>query len=357
MKITSKQLSKIILTALLALSGAWQFAGAAEMPVYPESKQAFAPISARSEAAWQRHLDSLAGQTIQPACRPYRLAAQGRRRGSVVLLHGFSACPQQYWDIAPDLAAQGFDVFAPLMPGHGRVWSEQGPQARIPRLDDIAGVPSDADYGNYRELALLAADLVRDDSGRRQVIGLSVGGLVAAAALTVPGAFDRGLLVTPLFDITAPYNWQLPLLSGLGGATRSEWGPGCEVERGRGRGGYCQFTLGQLRASQRFGNETLAGLADVTATVQLAGVEGDGNANSDSIASAARRLPFASACLYRRGANHSLFSRFDAPDEDKFWLPAFKRQLLRFTGDGRFFDQEQPPGLALEAGLPRCRID
>ena len=54
---------------------------------------------------------------IQAGCEPLKIAASESavvKRGLVILLHGFSACPQQYNELAPQLANAGFDVLAPL---------------------------------------------------------------------------------------------------------------------------------------------------------------------------------------------------------------------------------------------------
>jgi len=52
----------------------------------------------------------------------------------------------------------------------------------------------------------------------------------------------------------------------------------------------------------------------------------------------ARAIPNAEACFFEPGVNHSLISRFDAPDEDKFWLPAVESQIARFVATGEPFD-------------------
>lgn len=330
---------------LMIWSPAW-----AAKPDFPVPVGNFAPLSAPSEQIWQNHLTQVAQQPIQAACRPFRLPAAGRRRGSAVLLHGFSACPQQYWDVAPMLAEAGFDVFVPLLPGHGLVYQQE--QARF--VDQVDAMPTDPEHGRYRDFALSLADLLSGENGRRLLIGLSVGSAVGAEALSLrPAAFDRALLMAPLFDVVAPQNLYLPPLNLLFASRLAEWGPGCELERAGGRGGYCQFRLTHLRATQLLGLAALDRMNQIRATVQIVGVEGDGAANNAAIAAGVRHLNFGSGCLYRRGANHSLFSRYDAPDEDKFWLPDLERQVLRFATTGEFFATEQR---AYDAGLPRCLI-
>jgi hypothetical protein len=50
--------------------------------------------------------------------------------------------------------------------------------------------------------------------------------------------------------------------------------------------------------------------------------------------------------------NHSLLSRFDSPDEDKYWIPAVLEQAIRFAAEGRNFDRAGSGGVA---GYPLCR--
>lgn len=51
----------------------------------------------------------MSNYTLQPGCTPFRVASSPAEqyKGVVVLLHGFSACPQQFLDLAPLIAGQG----------------------------------------------------------------------------------------------------------------------------------------------------------------------------------------------------------------------------------------------------------
>ena len=58
---------------------------------------------------------------IQTDCLPKQWPADSSvtYKGTVMLLHGFTACPQQYFETQAYLTAQGYNVLAPLLPGHG----------------------------------------------------------------------------------------------------------------------------------------------------------------------------------------------------------------------------------------------
>lgn len=341
------------LFGLLALSpaaSALEIAKLDTRPGFPTSEIPFKPISARSERVWNEHLKAI-GENLQPGCRPFRLPAQGPRQGSIVLFHGFTACPQQFWGLAPQFAAAGYDVFAPLSPGHGRNFV----QSASGIADQMQLMPADDNYPEYIRFAKQMSDLLRDDPQRHLTGGVSVGATLAMSAMVQePWLYDRAFLAAPLFEVVQPQNRLLPAFNFLFGSQQGDWGPGCEGERASGRAGYCQFLFGHVRASQRFGLETLAKLSTVPTRIQLIGVEGDKTADTRAMGQAVQRLPFAKGCLYAGGANHSMLSVYDVPDENKFWLPSLERQLLRFVSQSEFFDEIQPP---VEAGLPRCKLE
>lgn len=329
-------------------------AQAATLPTpakFPFAQAPFKALSPQAEAIWQAHLAVVHQAPIQSACEPFRLQARGAiRRGSMLLLHGFTACPQQYWDIGQMLADAGFDVIVPLLPGHGQVYRLKDGQV----ADDLSRMPKDQAYRVYQDFGVQMSEMLRAEPERRLIGGLSLGGVVAATALErLPGFYTRALLFAPVFDVVRPSNLYIAPVNVFLPEFLTSWGPGCENERAGGRGGYCQFTPAMVRAMQLVGKEALEKVADVTTTVQMVGVEADGAADNVALGRAARRFPFVRSCLFRQGANHSLLSRYDVPNENKFWLPSLEKQFLAFAIDDDFFETEPGGG---EEGLPRCRI-
>ncbi len=334
----SKALLALALTLLPALSAA------AGLPTLPPTARLSPHLS--DPPAWRAHLRSVGQTPLQAACQPFFVPARGERRGTVLLFHGYSACPQQYWELAERLAQAGMAVYAPLLPGHGLP-----PRLAAGQWHDVSEpLPTAADWERYQTLAGQLAQVMPTD-GLRVVVGLSVGGAVAASALAqAPERFDRALLLSTLFDVRAPENLLLPLLGALAPGFATDWGPGCEQERAGGRGGYCQFRLQHLDAIQRFGQSAFATLSQVQVPVQLVGVEADGTANNATQLAAAQRLPQARICFWSKGANHSLLSRHDSPRENKFWLPGLLAQTERWIVQGEFF---QTAGASAE-GPPLC---
>lgn len=324
------------------------------LPLMPEEGQ-FKDLAPAADKIWQDHIASLANQPIQKACQPFRVAAKGKPKGAALLFHGFTACPQQYWELAGLLSDKGYDVFVPLLPGHGRVYAtktDKNGKSKV--MDDFSKLPGDADYTTYKQQAADMTAMVKDRPGEKLVAGLSLGGVVAASAMTqAPEVFAKALLMTPLFDVVEEKRPYLPSANAVLPSHLVEWGPNCELERKGGRGGYCMFQIRHIRAAQRLGEESLATISQVPTRIQIIGVEGDAAANNAALAKAAKKLKHGNACLYMPGVRHSMLSRYDAPDDRKFWLESMQAQILRFTETGRYFDATSP---AHEFGLKRCYI-
>jgi hypothetical protein len=94
-------------------------------------------------------------------------------------------------------------------------------------------------------------------------------------------------------------------------------------------------------------------VAAISTPVQIAGVEKDGAADDGATVTAGQSIPDANLCFFRTPANHSLLSKFDAPHEDKFWLPSLTEEAIAFITDGTPFQTGAP---STEASFPRCFI-
>jgi len=316
-------------------------------PVPPQAR--FSPDFDQDPPAWIQHLtQSDFYSPLQNSCKPFYLPPQGQRKGTVLLFHGYSACPQQFWELGPQLAAQGFAVYVPLLPGHGRLSRQEGGKW----IDEPSDLPTEITWRRYEQHAYQIAQVMPKE-GIRAVMGLSLGGAVAASALIqAPERFDRGILGAALFDINPPSDSFLPPLVALMPEYPAKWDDSCEVERAGGRGGYCQFRLRALRGMQRLGQETLARLHEVKVPIQIVGVEKDGTASNGAQKEASQRLPHNQICLFEKGANHSLLSRFDSPFEDKFWIAPLNTMSLHFIEHGNYFETAES---ATELGLMRCK--
>lgn len=127
--------------------------------------------------------------------QPFRL--RGGNRGCL-LLHGFAGTPPEVRGLGEHLAAQGYDVLAPLLAGHGLT-----PEAMArTRWSDWVRSAEDA----YRSL--------RTDCEEVFVAGQSLGGTLAlhlAATRPVSGLITMGAMGSPRFF----KDWRLRVIGGL----------------------------------------------------------------------------------------------------------------------------------------------
>lgn len=115
----------------------------------------------------------------------------GRTPLAVVLFHGFTNNPAQYAQFAPMLYERGANVFIPRLPEHG---DRDRMTTRLTKLSAEALLAS----------ANEAVDIARGLGERVAVLGISMGGILAAyfaqfrdIALAVPVAPDFALLQLP----------------------------------------------------------------------------------------------------------------------------------------------------------------
>jgi carboxylesterase len=102
--------------------------------------------------------------------------------------HGFTASPAQFQPLGDKLHRAGYNVVAPLMPGHGRAgdWSKDNPP------------PLPEDPKEYLQFSLQWLNLAKQMGDKVVVAGLSGGGTLASwLAYEKPNDIDRTLLFAP----------------------------------------------------------------------------------------------------------------------------------------------------------------
>jgi carboxylesterase len=109
---------------------------------------------------------------------------------AVLLLHGLYRSPADFQRLAPRLEAAGFDVYAPLLPGHGR------------KPDDLDGAWAD----DYRKAARKGFDELAAKHARVAVVGGSMSSALALllAAERKPAAM---VLASPYLGHLATPSW------------------------------------------------------------------------------------------------------------------------------------------------------
>lgn len=310
-------------------------------------------------AGWQAYLDWESELPFQDGCTPFlRPVDDGvEYRGTIVFLHGFSACPQQYYELAGLLAAAGYRSVVPLLPGHGR------PFPAVDR-DDSGALPGPLSWRRvYEAFADRINRIMSHADGERAIAGLSGGG---AAALYMNdrarGLYDRSLVMAPFLSIAGgrPVNGAtvmigvIPALNQLS-ATPFGSADSCIAKRRQGKASYCKWQIRHVAGMRALGTDVRRRLSrnPLPVRMQIIGVSNDdsvSNRRIEELATAQRRTGNTSACFYPVGIPHSMFSRFDHPGEDMYWLAEFHAAALAFLTRGEAF-----PTAAGDDG--RCRLD
>ncbi len=130
----------------------------------------------------------LDGPNVNPACHT-RLYTHGRRtERSLLLLHGFTNCPQQFDDIARLFHAQGWNVIVPRYPRHGYVdrLTTSISELRAEALVALANRGAEAAHGLGEHVT---------------VAGLSLGGTLAGHLAQQADDVDRAVLIAPALGV------------------------------------------------------------------------------------------------------------------------------------------------------------
>lgn len=313
----------------------------------------------RGQTAWAAHVAESVGPGHQPQCAPRRWAPQGEPRGLIVAYHGFTACPDSMEGLGPALAAAGYEVLAPLLPGHGRAQPSPLPSGKL--VDDVSDLPAREDWQRYQSFATRWADVLAEAKGEHGVVGLSLGGTVASLTVSArPEAVDRALIGVPFFSLSNDFvKLVLGVAAGVDALLKANpidpvenaWGGSCEADRAAGRGGYCSFRVRNVGAVQLAGVEArrLLLASKGLPLIELAVVDGDPAVDSAVALATLRevqdrgRQGRCRACTYASTVPHSFVSPKDSPAE-KPWLGPFTAAAVRFLADGVPFPEGACPG-------------
>jgi esterase/lipase len=311
-------------------------------------------------AFWRSHVDEAERyHELQADCRPRHITPPVDRPtvGLVVLVHGYSACPQQFFKIGQALAELGYEVFLPLLPGHGRM-----PLADLDlqgqRKDNLNGMPKDGKWQPYQDLAWKMNRMAAVGIGTRIVGGLSGGANVAmASAADRPSAWDRAVFFAPFIEIPG-FNGPLSaFMDVVFPQFKTNWGPTCKAERGQpgGRHGICTATVDMSRTMRSFGDSAASRANLITAQTMFVGAEADPTADNGAVFEAYSRVRNARICFYRKGVPHAMISDFDHKGKPHFWARSLESDAINFIANGVWFPTEAM-GTSTEYGQARCVI-
>lgn len=197
----------------------------------------------------------------------------------LLLLHGAGDTPQTLEFLAHALAARGYGVFAPLLPGHGRA------------LADFARVSADA---LYEATARAYRDLVARGDGPVGVVGLSMGGALAVQLAAAEPDLPALCLLAPYLAMPTGIQWAARLSRVWGplapfvsaGGSRSILDPVAALENRA----YGAFTPAALRALSDVVRRARAALPNVKAPTLMIQSRSDNRIAASSAAAAFERL-------------------------------------------------------------------
>jgi alpha-beta hydrolase superfamily lysophospholipase len=305
----------------------------------------------RFDAAWEAYETEINGKGLQFGCQPrrYRPPADVARRGVVVAFHGFSACPQQFFQLGPLLSIMGFDVLVPMLPGHGLARSPEG----VEQLDEV---PTNANWrAAYGGLAARMNDIAALSPGEHVMVGYSLGGALALnAGFRAPDLYDRMLLIAPLVRIRMPaYLEGLTIyLSRVPGLRSIELKPpdmeqDCDDWTASGRAGFCDYRLEHIPAMIELERQNRTWNAERPLTLPMQAILADADVvvsteATKKLAEAQRAHGEVTVCMLTGGVPHEILTPYENADREMFWLPQFIEVASAFVARGETNTCETP---------------
>ncbi len=135
-----------------------------------------------------RTIQDLDGPNVNPLCHT-RLYTHGRRvERSLVLLHGFTNCPQQMDALGKHFFERGWNVFIPRYPRHGYTDRLNTSLAEL-RADHLTA------------LANRAAEVGAAIGERLTVAGLSLGAILTGLLAQARDDVQRAVLIAPMLGL------------------------------------------------------------------------------------------------------------------------------------------------------------
>ncbi len=298
--------------------------------------------SAETMAIWNEYVASEVKQDkLQTNCEPtyYEAKSAPESKGIVIYFHGFTPCPQQFFDMGKALAEQGYDVFIPLLPGHGRVPLD----GAMGNKEDVKKLPERAEI--YEAFVQKMVRLAASAKGDKIAIGLSGGSNLATAAIAAdPKIWSRALIMAPFYKIPGALGPVSATIDFIKGDFQNSWGQKCKDQRkqGGGRAGICDYEVNAMRAILDVGIRNREKTGTFQLPVQFVGKEADKSADNTEMLKAAARAPNKSVCFYPQDMPHAFVNPAEVPDMNFYWMDALRRDMIAFVSQGTFFPQGEP---------------
>lgn len=128
------------------------------------------------------------GPEVNPVCTTGAMLHGHPVERSIVLLHGLTNCPRQFYDLGLQLHDRGFNVLIPRIPRHGLCDRMTTELSRLTAAELVAFTDQ-------------VVDVACGVGDRVAVAGLSAGGVMAAWAAQQRTDVGRAVLIAPCFSM------------------------------------------------------------------------------------------------------------------------------------------------------------
>jgi pimeloyl-ACP methyl ester carboxylesterase len=234
--------------------------------------------STRAQRAIARAREAIATEThngIQRGAQTrIHVHPDGTAKGTVVMYHGFTAGTWQFDLLAPLVHQAGYHVYVPRLPGHG--------QTDTHGIESPQGLPDGTNWERYTQFADQSFQDAADLGAPVSVLGLSVGGNVAAWVAERHPTVQKTIIYAPFLQhehTTAQgiFNvvHQMDTLTNrhfgmlLGNLTHS-WGEECRQMAANGtRPGHSWFYLVQAYGATELGRRVITNGTRAQAALQV----------------------------------------------------------------------------------------
>ena len=193
-------------------------------------------------------LQALDGPNVNPICGT-RLYTHGHRtERALLLLHGFTNCPQQFDALGKRFHNNGWNVLIPRYPRHGYT-------------DRLSTSISELQSDNLLAVANQSATAAAGLGDRLTVAGLSLGGVLTGHLAQTHDNVERAVLIAPMFGLKGIPGLGLSALTRLAVVLPNFfiwWDPKFKDRRGPVHG-YPRFATHAYAAMFRAGTGVLKG--------------------------------------------------------------------------------------------------
>ena len=237
----------------------------------------------------QAYVDAEKDLSLQKGSGSFLLAhRRPPKRGTVILLHGWTSGTWQIQPVAQKLFEAGFNVFAPRLVGHG-FQNEEG-------MSDPSHLPTGSEEQSYREFVSVLGGHLDDCSGPVSVMGFSGGAVAGLELASENDAVTRAVLVAPFLRPANPAAQTVsslcaaidPWVFGLGSRLLNNIDH-CISDAGtasgiaRGKFGHGTVSLGNVHALVKYGNSVLEQAKNLSTPIQVIASEKDGTSELAAI--------------------------------------------------------------------------